>query len=199
MRTSAGRQQPDDDDFADVVMDEESAVAAQPKPIVQPEATMTRGKKTQQEWEERQEFLSRLLTLDMQQFAMTAVFRRLPEEMPLVLTDMHPAACAELRARDTEHTYEFFSGKPEGHGGHDLCDFSDMWVSMSMGQKGAQWMDKDKYVVPATLQVPQHERCEHGLMLMATLLVAGALGPGATMQHASTLYDMCLVDAALGW
>ena len=119
--------------------------------------------------------------------------------MQLVLADMTPAASAELRARDTEHAYEFFTGKPEGHDGHDLCDFSDVWVSMNMGQLGAEWMDKDKYFVPATLLAPQYERCLQGPMLMATLLVAGALGPAATMQHASTLYDMCLVDAAVGW
>ena len=121
MRTAARGASSDDDDFAGMVMDEESAVAAQPKPIVQPETTEPDGAqprlgaKTPQEWEECQQFLDSLLTLDMQKFALTAVFRWLPEEMPLVLEDMLPAACAALRARDTQHTFEFFSGKPEGH------------------------------------------------------------------------------------
>ena len=94
MRTAAGGAAADDDDFADMAMDEASAVASQPKPIGQVETTeldtaqQRRGAKTPQEWEERQEFLDTLLTLDMHKFAMTVVFRRLPEEMQLAPVEL---------------------------------------------------------------------------------------------------------------
>ena len=102
---TVGLQRSNDDNFTDMEMDEESAVAAQPKLTVQLEATDTdggqprRGAKTPQEWEKRQEFLDGLLTNDMQLFEMTAVFRWQPDDLALVLADMAPTPQTALQCQ----------------------------------------------------------------------------------------------------